>query len=146
MSGKKVFSFLSFFWFSAFLGRFIRPTSPFVTLPSSFLQFALAKQYPADLNGKGFITEMQNLPSVHKVNFEGAQFKTIGPVELINTVQSFREFQQVASVERSFSKLKLIKNFLSLNVELAMLSIARTIDFDNVIRNFAEKKPGKLLC
>ena len=100
MSGKKVFSFLSFFWFSAFLfqGRFIRPTSPFVTLPSSFIQFALAKQYPADLNGKSFITEMQNLPPVHKVNFECAQFNTIGPVELINTVQSFREFQQVASV------------------------------------------------
>ena len=70
---------------------------------------ALPKQYPVDLNGKGFITEMQ-----HKVNFECAQFNTIGPVELISTVtvQSLREFQHVAAVERSFSKLKLIKNFL----------------------------------
>ena len=49
---------------------------------------AFAEQYPADLNGKGFITEMQHLPSVHKVNFECAQFNTIGPVELNNTVQS----------------------------------------------------------
>ena len=47
---------------------------------------AFAEQYPADLNGKGFITEMQHLPSVHKVNFECAQFNTIGPVELNNTV------------------------------------------------------------
>ena len=26
---------------------------------------AFAEQYPADLDGKGFITEMQHLPSVH---------------------------------------------------------------------------------
>jgi len=49
---------------------------------------ALAEQYPVDLNGKVFITEMQHLPAVHKVNFECAQFNTNGPVELNNTVQS----------------------------------------------------------
>ena len=54
----------------------------------------------------------------------------------------------VASAERSFSKLKLIKNFLRSTmsqtrlVDLARLSSAREINFDSV-RNFAGKKARK---
>ena len=56
----------------------------------------------------------------------------------------------VASAERSFSKLKLIKTFNRTSMtdsrlsSLAMLSIendcARSLDYDNVIRAFANKK------
>ena len=59
----------------------------------------------------------------------------------------------VASAERSFSKLKLIKNFLRSTItqerlsDLAILSIksetARTMDFQNVIKNFAMTKARK---
>ena len=59
----------------------------------------------------------------------------------------------VATCERSFSKLKLIKNYLrstmnSLRMRnLAILSIERQltdeIDFDNVIDNFANRKARK---
>jgi len=55
----------------------------------------------------------------------------------------------VASAERYFSKLKLVKNYLRSTmsqtrlVDLARLntesSIARQVDFDSVIRNFANK-------
>ena len=59
----------------------------------------------------------------------------------------------IATCERSFSKLKLIKNYLrstmnSLRMRnLAILSIERQltdeIDFDNVIDNFANRKARK---
>ena len=61
----------------------------------------------------------------------------------------------VASAERFFSKLKLVKSYLRSTmsqtrlVELARLniesSIARQVDFDRVIRNFANKKARKSL-
>ena len=56
---------------------------------------------------------------------------------------------KVASAERNFSKLKLAKNYLrsallqTRLVDLAGLniesSIAREVDFDNVMRNFSNK-------
>ena len=59
----------------------------------------------------------------------------------------------IASAERFFSKLKLVKNYLRcaksptrlvdlerLNIES---SIARQVDFDSVIRNFAKKNTRK---
>jgi len=59
----------------------------------------------------------------------------------------------VASAERFFSKLKLVKNYLrsamsqTRLVDLAILniepSIARQLDFDSVIRNFANKNTKK---
>ena len=59
----------------------------------------------------------------------------------------------VASCERSFSKLKLIKNYLRSAMsqtrltDLAVLSIERGLadglNFDNVINNFAERKARK---
>jgi len=61
----------------------------------------------------------------------------------------------VASAERFFSKLKLVKNYLSSAmpqtrlVDLARLniesSIARQVDFDSVIRHFAYKNTRKSL-
>jgi len=61
----------------------------------------------------------------------------------------------VAPAERSFSKLKLIKNYLrsamsqTRLVDVPRLSIesiiARQVDFDSVIRNFANKKARKAL-
>jgi len=61
----------------------------------------------------------------------------------------------VASAERFFSKLKFVKNHLrsamsqTRLVDLARLniepSIARQVDFDNVIRNFANKNTRKSL-
>ena len=62
----------------------------------------------------------------------------------------------VAICERSFSELKLIKNYLRSTVSflrmrnLAILSIERQltdqIDFDNVIDNFANRKARKAFC
>ena len=59
----------------------------------------------------------------------------------------------IASAERFFSKLKLVKNYLlsamsqTRLVNLARLniesSIARQVDFDSVIRNFANKHTRK---
>ena len=60
----------------------------------------------------------------------------------------------VASAERSFSKLKLVKNFLRSTMgqerlsDLAMLSIeaeiARCVEFQDIINDFATKKHRKL--
>ncbi|EFN65590.1 hypothetical protein EAG_00120, partial [Camponotus floridanus] len=60
----------------------------------------------------------------------------------------------IASAERSFSKLKLIKNYLRSNtsqerlVGLAMMSIEKEIshetDFSNVINDFASAKARKV--
>jgi len=61
----------------------------------------------------------------------------------------------VASAERFFSKLKLVKNYLrsamspSRLVDLTRLNIesstVRQVDFDSVIRNFANKDTRKSL-
>jgi len=59
----------------------------------------------------------------------------------------------VASAERSFSKLKLVKNCLRYIMSQTRLvdilsiesSIARQDDFDSVIINFANKKARKAL-
>ena len=110
---------------------------------------------------------MQHLPLVHKANFGKPELK---PVELLNLLTDYKLgdiFPNVCvslrilltipatgeSAERSFSKLKLSKNFLRSTmsqiqlVDLARLgiesSIAREIDFDSVIRNVADKKARK---
>ena len=83
-----------------------------------------------------------------------------GPCELfLNVCIILRIFltipATVASAERFFSKLKFVKNHLrsamsqTRLVDLARLniepSIARQVDFDNVIRNFANKNTRKSL-
>jgi len=61
---------------------------------------------------------------------------------------------EVASTERFFSKLKLEKNLRSATSQTRLLdlarlniesSIARQVDFDSVIRNFAIKNSRKSL-
>jgi len=83
-----------------------------------------------------------------------------GPCELFpNVCISLRIFltiaTTVASAERFFNKLKFVKNYLrsamsqTRLVDLARLniepSIARQVDFDNVIRTFANKNTRKSL-
>ena len=80
---------------------------------------SLSKQYHDDLNYEVFVTGTQHLISVHKANFGNAQLK---PLDLLNILTKYRlcvKLQTlltipatVASAERSFSKLKLIKNLL----------------------------------
>jgi len=81
------------------------------------------------------------------------------PVWIPNVCISLRIFltipATVASAERFFSKIKLVKNYLrsamsqTRLVDLARLniesSIARKVDFDSVIRNFANKNTRKSL-
>ena len=127
----------------------------------------LASQYPTDLHAEDLGEEMKHLPVVHKANFGKPELK---PLELLNLLTEYKLCElfpnvcislrilltipaTVASAERSFSKLKLIKNYLrstmsqSRLVDLARLSIessiARQIDFDNVIKDFANKKARK---
>ena len=104
---------------------------------------------------------------VHNANFG---IKQLGALELLNALAEYRLESifpnltvslrmfltvpaTIASAEKSFSKLKLIKNYLRSSmgqdrlIYLARLSIesdiARKIDFDVVIRSFAKKKARK---
>lgn len=106
------------------------------------------------------VDEMCHLPSVHRGNF--VEKSSLHPLALLNRITehklnsifpnvcvALRIFltipATVTSAERSFSKLKLIKNYLRTTmlqdrlVGLAMLSIehdlARTISFDTVKSN-----------
>ena len=129
----------------------------------------LAHHYRSDPNDEDLAEEMQHLPVVHKANFGKPELK---PLELLNLLTEYKLCElfpnvcislrilltipaTVASAERSFSKLKLIKNYLRSTlsqtrlVDLARLSIessiSRQVDFDSVIRNFAHKKARKAL-
>ena len=88
----------------------------------------VAHQYPTDLNGEDFATEIQHLPLVYKANFGKPELK---PLELLNLLTDYKLCEifpnvwislrilliipgTVAPAERSFSKHNLIKNFLGL--------------------------------
>ena len=83
----------------------------------------LADQYPTDLHGEDLAEEMQHLPVVHKAKFGISEMK---PLELLNLLTEYKQNKlfpnvcislrilltipaTVASAERSFRKLKLIK-------------------------------------
>ena len=106
---------------------------------------------------------MIHLKAIHIANFVN---ESLGPLKLWNTIldelfcnvcTALRMFctlrVTIASAERSFSKLKLINNFLRSTMsqgrlnDLAMLSIeaelAKRIDFQDIINNFAMKKDAK---
>ena len=127
----------------------------------------LAAEYSSDVD-ENLVTEMQHLPFVHSANFEKTKLL---PLDLLNKIYEFKLRElfpnlciclrilltipaTVASAERSFSKLKLIKNYLrsiscqSLVVHLARLSIesklAEELKYDQVIKIFAEKKARKV--
>ena len=129
-----------------------------------------AKQlsYFKDISSKeDVVQEINHITMVYNANFG---IKQLGALELLNALAecrlesifpnltvNLRMFLTVpaiiASAERSFSKLKLIKNYLKSSMDqdclinLARLSIesdiARKIDFDDVIRSFAKKKVRK---
>lgn len=141
----------------------------YLSLPEEELELkskSLADKYPADIS-HDIVLEMRHLPTVHRSNFGQDQ---LSPLQLLNDLTKYRLEglfpnvtvclrilltipATVASAERSFSKLMLIKKFLRTTmsqerlVGLARLSIesqlARSLDFDAVIRNFAKRKARK---
>ena len=126
-----------------------------------------------DINKEEFLIERKrllNFISVAATQDETETWKE-GPLELLQFIQKYnlgnsvpnivillRIFLtiavSVASCERSFSKLKLIKNYLRSTMStlrlrnLAILSIEQQLtdatDFDNVIDDFANRKARKL--
>ena len=129
----------------------------------------LAKKYSKDVSSEDLVQEMNHITMIHNANFGTKQ---LGALELLNALAecrlesifpnlsvSLRMFltapATVVSAERSFSKLKLIKNYLRSTMSqdrlnnLTRLSIesdiAKQIDFDSVIRSFAKKKARKAL-
>ena len=128
------------------------------------------KKYANDVSKKDLKEEMLRLKAIHSANFGNS---SLPPFELLSTIKKFsleeifpnvciglRMFctlpVTVASAERSFSKLKLVKNFLRSTTgqerlsDLAMLSIeakiARCVDFQDIINYFATKKARKAFC
>ena len=83
------------------------------------------------------------------------RLESIFPQLCVSLRMFLTELTTVASAARNFSKLKLITNYLRSNMKqdrlnnLARLSIesgiAKQIDFDTVIRSFANKKARKAL-
>ena len=127
---------------------------------------SLVDQYPDDIIDD-LIMEMRHLPTVHLANFGDNQLSAL---ELLNCLRKYKLEglfpnvcvclgilltipATVASAERSFSKLKEVKNFLRPTmtqgrlVDLSRLSIeaelAKKVNFDEVIRRFARKKARK---
>lgn len=123
---------------------------------------ALTRIYHKDLTAE-FEDEMLHLKAIHKATFSNIQ----SPLQLLNDIHKLQLhsiFGQicialrifctlpvtVASGERGFSKLKLVKNYLRSTMcqerlnSLALLSIesqlARNLDFQDLINDFASKK------
>ena len=124
-------------------------------------------KYEVDICLDGLREEMVHIRSIHKANFGE---KSLNPLQLLNSISQCKLDEiffnvctalrifctlpvTVASAERSFSKLKLIKNFLRSTMtqqrlsDLAILSIesetARKMDFQNVIKDFTMRKARK---
>lgn len=123
--------------------------------------------YDKDVNGHELRDELLHLKSIHESNFGK---DPLGPLDLLNKIHLFNLNElfsntcialrifitlpvTVASAERSFSKLNLIKSFLRSTMEqerlndLALLSIesdiSRNINYDSIIEDFALKKARK---
>ena len=157
---KQISSRFSFLW------KYLSMTEEELIEKSIFL----ADIYTEDINGDDLGIEMVDLKKlIHPGNFGENQ---LNPFELLNKILTYaldnivpnlsvslRIFLTIpataASAERSFSKLKLIKNYLRSTmtqdrlIGLARLSIeselAREIDFRDVIKAFARKKARKAL-
>ena len=125
----------------------------------------LAEKYSKEISNKeDFVQEINHITLIHNANF-GKIAGRIGTVKCFGRVQIRKYISQpqcqfknvpsaparVASAERSFSKLKLMKSYLRSTMgqdylpNLARLSIesdiAKQIDFDS--RSFAKKKARK---
>ena len=106
----------------------------------------LAEEYSSDIT-KEIVTEIKQLKEVHEANFGRDQLR---PLDLLNSLYQYKLENlfpnicvslcilltipaTVASAERSFSKLKLVKNYLRSTmsqdrlVDLARLSIESEI-------------------
>ena len=127
-------------------------------------------KYANDVSGNDLKEEVLRLKAIHSANFGNSSLR---PLELLSTIRKFKLEEifpnvcialrifctlpvTVASAERSFSKLKLVKNFLRSTMgqerlnDLAMLSIeakiAKCVDLQGVINDFAAKKARKAFC
>ena len=119
---------------------------------------------PEEIDKKEFALERKRLQDFVAVSSELNLICQDGPMELLKFIHRYKLIDSVpnieiglrifltigvsvATCERSFSKLKLIKNYLRLT-NLAILSIERevtdSIDFDSVISDFATQKARKV--
>ena len=116
----------------------------------------------SDIDGLYLFSELKVLKEV-------LQFKINTPLDVLNYIKKIGSFPNafvayrilltihvtVASAERSFSKLKLIKSFLRSTMSqerlngLAMLSIEKdflgNLNFEDLINNFASKKARRII-
>ena len=120
------------------------------------------------MDDENFLTEMRHLLFLHSANFGKGKLL---PQDLLNKIYDFKLQEHfpnaciclrilltipatVASLEWSFSKLKLIKNYLratsdqSRVVYLAIFNIesilVQKVEYDDIIKTFAEKKARKV--
>lgn len=127
-----------------------------------------AEKYSGDVSRDQLKDEVIHLKSIHEANFGT---KALGPHRLLNKISELNLVDifenmcvalrifctlpvTVASAERSFSKLNLIKNFMRSTMtqdrlnDLAVLSIeselTRKVDFTAIIDMFAMKKAPKV--
>ena len=130
----------------------------------------LETHYDTDISGKELQVEVLHLKAIHHANLSD---HPLDPLRLLNTIRknklegifpnlciSLRIFLTlpvtIASAERSFSKLKLIRNYLRSIMlqgrlsDLTILSIeselARTVDFSQVIDSFVSIKARRGFC
>lgn len=132
----------------------------------------LCHEYPSDFSGPTFLNEVQSLETtISAFNETGRDLAQLGPMDVLNILYAnglasaypncetaLRIFLtlpvSVASNERSFSKMKIVKNYLRSTMgqerlnALALISIGREvaddIDFDEVINDFASQKCRKI--
>ncbi|OXA48513.1 Zinc finger MYM-type protein 1 [Folsomia candida] len=132
----------------------------------------LCHEYPSDFSGPTFLNEVQSLETtISAFNETGRDLAQLGPMDVLNILYAnglasaypncetaLRIFLtlpvSVASNERSFSKMKTVKNYLRSTMgqerlnALALISIGREvaddIDFDEVINDFASQKCRKI--
>ena len=127
----------------------------------------LAEKYSEEIRSKeDFVQKISHITTVYHANFGSKQ---LGAMELLNALAEYRLESvfpnlsvslkmfltapaTVASAERSFCKLKLIKNYLrsTMDQDLARLSIgsdiAKQIEFDSVIVVLPRKRHARQRC
>ncbi|KAK5643424.1 hypothetical protein RI129_007269 [Pyrocoelia pectoralis] len=131
----------------------------------------LASKYLEDISEDEFPTEILVLRDQLQNSISSINFEEMTPLDLLNLIQE-RELTDTfpnvcialriyltlpttsASCERSFSKLKIIKNYLRATMtqdrlkNLAILSIeseeANLINYDDAINSFSERKSRKI--
>ena len=129
----------------------------------------MARKYTSDLDASEFISEIESFK--YQADSMMNNVKEATPLEILQFVHScaltdaypnieiaIRMFLaipvRVASCERSFSKLKLIKNYLRSTMDNGRLSnlltilidyrLANTLNYDELIDNFAALKARKV--